>query len=103
MYLMEKKTGKEQTEKTKKRKALQEELTAAKKKKKELQRVTKQMVEVADKEAREAEKRKDTVGMKALLMESNASRDKSKRIKAKDLPAQDREIKEIEQKLKGLD
>ena len=39
MYLMERKTDKEQTEKVKKRKALQEELTVAKKKKKELQRV----------------------------------------------------------------
>ena len=54
------------------------------------------MVEAADKKAKEAEKRKDTVGMKALFMESNASRDKSKRIKEKDLPAQD---KEIEQKI----
>ena len=33
------------------------------------------MVEAADKKAKEAEKRKDTDGMKALLMESNASRD----------------------------
>ena len=41
------------------------------------------MVEAADKKAKEAEKRKDTVGMKALLMESNASRDKSIRIKKK--------------------
>ena len=61
------------------------------------------MVEAADKKAKEAEKRKDTVGMKAHLMESNASRDKLKRIKEKDLQAQDKEIKEIEQKLKGLD
>ena len=51
------------------------------KKKKELQRVTEHMVEAADKKAKEAEKRKNTVGMKALLMESNASRHKSKRIK----------------------
>ena len=36
-------------------------------------------------------------------MESNASRDKSKRIKEKDLPVQDKEIKEIEQKLKVPD
>ena len=61
------------------------------------------MVEAADKKAEEAEKRKDTVGMKALLMDSNASRDKSKRIKEKDLPGQDKEIKEIGQKLQGLD
>ena len=61
------------------------------------------MVEAANKKAKEAEKRKDTVGMKALLMESNASTDTSKRIKEKDLPAQDKEIKEIEQKHKGLD
>ena len=76
------------------------------------------MVEAADKKAKEAEKRKDTdgmkallmesnasrdIGMKALFMESNASRDKSKRIKEKDLPVHDKEIKEIEQKLKGLD
>ena len=57
MYLMEK-TDKEQTEKAKKRKALQEELTVAKKKKKELQRVAEQMVEAADKKRKEAEKRK---------------------------------------------
>ena len=78
MYLVEKKTDKEQTEKAKKRKALKEELTVAKKKKKELQRVSEQMVEAADEKAKEAEKRKDKVGMKALLMESNASRNKSK-------------------------
>ena len=36
-------------------------------------------------------------------MESNALRNRSKRIKGKDLPAQYKEIKEIEQKLKGLD
>ena len=52
------------------------------------------MVEAADKKAKEAEKRKDTVGMKTPLMESNA-RDKSKRIKEKDLPGLDKEIKEI--------
>ena len=40
--------------------------------------------------------------MKVLLMESNASRDKSKRIKEEVLPAQDKEIKEIEQKLKKV-
>ena len=102
MYVMEKKTDQDKTEKAKKRKALQEELTVAKKKKKELQRVAQQMVEEADKKANEAEKRKDTVGMNAL-MESNASRDKCKRTKEKDLPAQDKEIKEIEQNLKGLD
>ena len=61
------------------------------------------MIEATDKKADVAEKRKDTIGMKALLMESNASGDKSKRIKEKDLPTQDKEIKEIEQKLKGLD
>ena len=62
------------------------------------------MVEAADKKAKEAVKRKYTVGtMKVLLIESNASRDKSKRIKEKDLPAQDKEIMEIQQKLKGLD
>ena len=60
------------------------------------------MVEAADKKAKGTEKRKYTVGMKALLIESNASRDISKRIKEIDLPAQDKEIKEIEQTLKGL-
>ena len=58
------------------------------------------MVEAADKRAKEAEKRKDTVGMKAHLIESNASRNKSKRIKENDLPVQDKETKEIEQKCK---
>ena len=72
MYLMEKKTDKGQTEKAKKSNALQEELTVAKMKRKELQRVAEQMVKAADKKVKEAEKRKDTAGMKALLMESNA-------------------------------
>ena len=100
MYVMEKKIDKEQTEKAKRRK----ELTVANKKKKELQRVAEQMVQAADKKAKEAdEKKKDTVGMKALLWESIASRDKSKRIMEKDLPAQEKAIKEMEQKLEGLD
>ena len=43
IYLMEKKTDKDQTEKARKRKALQVELLA-KKKKKELQKVAEQMV-----------------------------------------------------------
>ena len=55
MYLKEKKT-----EKAKKRKALQE-LTVAKKKR-ELQRVAEQIVEVANKKAKEAEKRKIRLG-----------------------------------------
>ena len=58
-------------------------MTVAKKKKKELQKVAEQMVEAADKKAKAAEKRKDTVGMRTFLLESNASRDKSKRIKKK--------------------
>ena len=82
MYMMENKTDKEQTEKAKKRKDLQE-LRVSKKKKKELQRVAEQMFEAADKKAKEAEKGKDTVGMKAHLMESNASRDKLKRDQGK--------------------
>ena len=57
LYLMEKKTDKEQIKKAKKSKALQEELTVAKKKK-ELQRVAEQMVGAADKKAKEAEKKK---------------------------------------------
>ena len=73
MHLMEKKEEKEKTEKGRKRKALEENLIAAKKEKLELERVSKKLLDTADKEAKDAEKKKDATVMKALLMESNAS------------------------------
>ena len=41
--------------------------------------------------------------MKALIMESNASRERVEEVKGKDIPAKAREIKYIEEKLKKLD
>ena len=77
MYLMEKKTDKEQTEKAKqknKKKTKQKQkqnifprrTDSSKEGKEGAKRVAEQMVEAADKTSKEAEKRKDTVGMKTL-------------------------------------
>ena len=38
--------------------------------------------------------------MKALLMESNAARSRSEEIQKKEIPAQEKEIKKIEEKIK---
>ena len=56
-----------------KRKALQDELMAAKKKKTELESVASQLLDTANKKAKEAEKKSGVAAMKALIMESNAS------------------------------
>ena len=103
MYLMEKKEEKEKTEKGRKRKALEEDLIAAKKEKLELERVSKKLLDTADKKAKDAEKKKDATVMKALLIESNASRERAEQIQKKDIPAQDKEIKKIEEKIKKID
>ena len=100
MYLMEKKEEKEKTEKGRKRKALEEDLIAAKKEKLELERVSKKLLDTA---AKDAEKKKDATVMKALLIESNASRERAEQIQKKDIPAQDKEIKKTEEKIKKID
>ena len=86
-----------------KRKALEEDLIAAKKEKLELERVSKKLFDTTDKKAKDAEKKKDATLMKALLIESNASRERAKQIQKKDIPAQDKEIKKIEEKSKKID
>ena len=103
MHLMEKKTEKEKTEKGRKRKALQEELTKVKKVKQDLEAVAMKLNDTANKKAKEAEKKKDATEMKALLMESNASREKAEKIQKKDIPVQEKEIKELEEEIKKLE
>ena len=100
MYLMDKKAEQERTEKGRKRKALMEDLTLAKKTKEDLVKVSKKLVDTADRKAKEAEKQKDATAMKALLMESNAARSRSEEIQKKEIPAQEKEIKKIEEKIK---
>ena len=72
-YLMERKAEQERTEKGQKRKALMEEMTSAKKAKEDLEKVSKKLVNTADKKAKEAEKQTDSTEMKALLVESNGA------------------------------
>ena len=72
MYLMEKKEEKEKTEK---------KLTE--KEKLELERVSKKLLDTADKNAKDAEKKKDAIVMKAFLIESNASRKEQNKSKRK--------------------
>ena len=73
MYLIEKKAEKEKTDMGQKRKALQDELMAAKKKKTELESIASWLLDTANKKAKEAEKKSGVATMKALIMESNAS------------------------------
>ena len=100
MYLMERKAEQERTETGQKRKALMEELTSAKKAKEDLEKVSKMLVNTADKKAKEAKKQKDSTAMNALLVESNAARSRSEEIQ-KEIPDQEKEIKKIEEKIKN--
>ena len=83
MYLIERKAEQEKTEKGQKRKVLMEELTSAKKAKGNLEKLSKKLVNTADKKAKEAEKQKNSTAMKALLVESNATRSRSEEIQKK--------------------
>ena len=67
-YLMERQKEDQEPEKIRKRKALQEELIAAKKRKTELQATEQKLVDSADMKAKEAEKRTDVATLKALLI-----------------------------------
>ena len=77
MFLMEKRTEKEHTVRGKK--ALEEELGSAKKQE-ELESVAMKLIDTGDKKAKEPAKQKDATKMKALLMESNALREKSEKL-----------------------
>ena len=89
---MERKEEKEKTENGRKRKvSLKEDLIAAKKKL-ELERVSKKLLDTVDKKAKDAEKKKDATVKKALLIESNAYRERAEQIQKKDIPGQDKEI-----------
>ena len=77
-----------------------EDLTSAKKAKEDLVKVSKKLVDTADRKAKETEKQNDATAMKALLMESNAARSRSEEIQKKEIPAQEKEIKKIEEKIK---
>ena len=97
---MERKAEQERTEKGQKRKSPMEELTSAKETKEDLEKVSKKLVNTADKEA---EKQKDSTAMKALLVESNAARSRSEEIQKKEIPGQEKEIKKLEERIKKID
>ena len=61
------------------------------------------MLDTADKKAKDAEKKKDATVMKASLIELNASRERAEQIQKKDIPAQDKAIKNLEEKIKKID
>ena len=69
----------------------------------ELERISKKLLDTADKKAKDAEKKKDATAMKALLIDPYASRERAEQIQKKDIPAQDKEIKKIEEKIKKID
>ena len=96
---MERKAEQERTEKGQKSKALMEELTSAKKAKEDLEKVSKELVNTADKKAKEAEEQKDSTAVKALLVESNDARCRSEEIQKKEIPGQEKEIKKIEESI----
>ena len=69
-----------------------------KKKKLELESVAKKLFDSANKKLKEAEKLSDLASMKAKWIESNTSKERVQKIEKKDIPAQVKEIEEIEQK-----
>ena len=69
----------------------------------ELESILKKLLDTADKKAKDVEKKKDATVMKALLIESNASREREEQIQKKDIPAQDKEIKKIGVKINKID
>ena len=71
--------------------------------KEDLEKVSKMLVNTADKKAKEAEKQKNSTAMKALLVESNAARSRSEEIQKKEIPGQEKEIKKIEERIKKID
>ena len=75
----------------------------SKKAKEDLEKVSKKLVNTADKKAKEAEKQKDSTAMKALLVESNAARSRSEEIQKKEITGQEKEIKKIEERIKKID
>ena len=102
MYMMERQTKDQEPEKFRKRKALQDDLVSAKKRKTELQVTAQKLVHSTDEKAKDAVKRTDAAELRALLIESNASREKSQEILEKEVPKQEEKIKQIEEKLKLL-
>ena len=102
MHMIEKKTEKEDKVNGKKRRALEEELGSVKKKTREPESIAQRLIDTADKKAKEAEKQKNASQMKALLMESNASREKSEKLQKRDIPAQEKEILDLQKQLKEL-
>ena len=67
MYLMDKKAEEERTEKGRKRKALMEDLTSAKKAIEDLVKVSKKLVDTADRKSTEAEKAKGCNSNESLV------------------------------------
>ena len=101
MHMIEKKTEKEDKVRGKKR-GLEEELGSVKKKKRELESIAQRLIDTANKKAKEAEKQKCASQMKALLMEANASMEKSEKLQKRDIPAQEQEIHDLKKQLKEL-
>ena len=101
MHMIEKKIEKEDKVKGKKRRALEEELGSVKKKR-ELESIAQRLIDTADKKAKEAEKTENASQMKALLMESNTSREKLQKLQKRDIPAQKKEIQDPQKQLKEL-
>ena len=102
---MERKTEQERTEKGQKRKSLMGELTSAKKKAKEdIEKVSKKLVNTADRiKQKKLKNKRSSMAMKALLVESNAARSRSEEIQKKEIPGQEKEIKKIEERIKKID
>ena len=92
---MEKWTEEELTVRGKKCKLWREELWSAKKGELES--------ETADKKGKEGERQKDATQIKALLIESNASREKSEKLQKRNMPTQEKAIQYLQKQLKELD
>ena len=103
MYLLEKDKEKTTSEKGRKRKLLQDQLQTAKKRKEDLNSISRRLIDTADQKVKEAEKKKNAAEMRALIMESNATRGRSQKILTEEIPVLEKEITEVQRSIKKLE
>ena len=103
MYLLEKDKEKTTSEKGRKRKLLQEQLQTAKKRKEDLNSISRRLIDTTDQKVKEAEKKKNAAEMRALIMESSATRERSQKNLTEEIPVLEKEITEVQRSIKKLE
>ena len=102
MHKVGKKTEKEDKSERKEKKNFGGRTGISKEEEKRTWKIAQGLIDTAAKKAKEAEKQKNASQMMALLMESSASREKSEKLQKRDIPDQEKEIRDLQKQLKEL-